>query len=61
MKRLLFLLFLMLLVSCSLGYKIKRAQRMTMRDGKKYLKNIKKGKMQIEYPDSTLYPVFNNH
>ena len=51
----------MLLVSCSLGYKIKRAQRMTMRDGKKYLKNIKKGKMQIEYPDSTLYPVFNNH
>ena len=33
---------------------------MTIRHGKKYLKNLKKGKIQLEYPDSTLYPVSSN-
>jgi hypothetical protein len=54
------IIFSILLVSCSTEYKIKKVQRMTVRDGKKYLKNIKKGKIEMIYPDSTLYPVYSN-
>jgi hypothetical protein len=60
MGKILALLTIVLLVSCSTEYKIKRVQRMTVRDGKKYLKNIKKGKIEMIYPDSTLYPVYSN-
>ena len=59
MKQML-IIFSILLVSCSTEYKIKKVQRMTVRDGKKYLKNIKKGKIEMIYPDSTLYPVYSN-
>jgi len=60
MKQFLILIFSLFLCSCSTEYKIKKVQRMTIRHGKKYLKNLKKGKIQLEYPDSTLYPVSSN-
>ena len=60
MKQILIILFSLILVSCSIEYKIKRAKRMTSRDFKKYFKNIKRGKIQLEYADSTLYQVNPN-
>jgi hypothetical protein len=60
MKQISILLFSLFLFSCSTEYKIRKVERMTVRHGKKYLKNIKKGKIELEYPDSTLYPVYSN-
>jgi hypothetical protein len=60
MKQLLILIFSLFLFSCSTEYKIRKVQRMTVRHGKEYLKNIKKGKIKLEYPDSALYPVSSN-
>jgi hypothetical protein len=60
MKQFLILLFSLFLFSCSTEYKIRKVERITVRHTKKYLKNVKKGKIEIEYPDSTLYPVSSN-